>query len=255
MKWIYLSPHLDDAIFSCGGLMVQQVHAGQVVEIWTVCAGDPPDLPLSSFAEALHRRWGVDFNAVALRRDEDKQACDYLGVKYRHFSVPDCIYRRSPGTGKPLYDSEEAIFGPLDPSESNLVTDLSTTLSSLIPNNVNVVCPMGVGGHVDHRLIRSVADHNWAQRRSSVHLFYYADLPYILKASVSISKHVPLGCQSIGFQISEKGFKAWVAAMALYQSQIDTFWRDIHDMETHLRDYIRGAGGFRLWRLDKINDI
>jgi len=42
MHWIYLSPHLDDAVLSCGGIIWQQVQSGHQVEIWTICAADPP---------------------------------------------------------------------------------------------------------------------------------------------------------------------------------------------------------------------
>ncbi|MBA4379671.1 MAG: PIG-L family deacetylase, partial [Anaerolinea sp.] len=58
MRWIYISPHLDDAVLSCGGLIWEQSHAGTQVEIWTVCTGDPPEGPLSPFAEVLHAEWG-----------------------------------------------------------------------------------------------------------------------------------------------------------------------------------------------------
>jgi hypothetical protein len=35
MRWIYLSPHLDDAALSAGGLIYEQTQAGIQVEIWT----------------------------------------------------------------------------------------------------------------------------------------------------------------------------------------------------------------------------
>jgi len=39
MRWIYLSPHFDDAVLSCGGLIFDQTCGGTAVEIWTVFAG------------------------------------------------------------------------------------------------------------------------------------------------------------------------------------------------------------------------
>jgi LmbE family N-acetylglucosaminyl deacetylase len=33
MRWIYLSPHFDDAVLSCGGLIFDQAQAGTPVEI------------------------------------------------------------------------------------------------------------------------------------------------------------------------------------------------------------------------------
>ena len=68
MHWIYLSPHLDDAVLSCGGLIWEQVQLGERVEIWTIFAGDPPAEMLTPFAEELHTRWGCGLNAVEIRR-------------------------------------------------------------------------------------------------------------------------------------------------------------------------------------------
>ena len=71
MKWIYLSPHLDDVIFSCGGLIWEQSNSDQDVEIWTIFAADAPIDSLSQFAETLHDNWGLDANVVKIRREED----------------------------------------------------------------------------------------------------------------------------------------------------------------------------------------
>lgn len=79
MKTIYLSPHLDDAALSCGGLVWMQAQAGERVEIWTMCAGDPPEGRLSDYAQAHHERWGLGREAVAARREEDARSCNILG--------------------------------------------------------------------------------------------------------------------------------------------------------------------------------
>jgi hypothetical protein len=71
VPFIYLSPHLDDVTLSCGGLVWEQVQAGEQVEIWTICAGDPPPGALSPYAEELHHRWGYGIEAIAERRIED----------------------------------------------------------------------------------------------------------------------------------------------------------------------------------------
>src|SRR5512147_1498099 len=108
MEWIYLSPHFDDVALSCGALVWEQATAGHTVNIWTVCAGDQPPGPLSPFAKKLHQRWETGGDAVYLRRREDIQSCAQMGAAYRHFSIPDCIYR---GSSEPFYNSEEALFG------------------------------------------------------------------------------------------------------------------------------------------------
>ena len=76
MRWIYLSPHFDDVVLSCGGLIWEQTHSGITVEIWTICAGNPPAGPISEYAMGMHKIWktGSAQETVELRRIEDQNA-------------------------------------------------------------------------------------------------------------------------------------------------------------------------------------
>jgi LmbE family N-acetylglucosaminyl deacetylase len=115
MRWIYLSPHFDDAILSCGGLIWEQTQGGAHVEIWTVCAGDPAPGTLSPLAEECHHQWGIKSaqEVVKVRRIENQKAAKVVEADTLNFSFADCIYRRSP-TGEWLYPVE--VFVPLDSS-------------------------------------------------------------------------------------------------------------------------------------------
>ena len=68
MRWIYLSPHFDDAVLSCGGLIRAQSQEGLAVEIWTIFAGDPPPGPLSEFALKIHARQNQEPELPRYRR-------------------------------------------------------------------------------------------------------------------------------------------------------------------------------------------
>src|SRR5512143_2255093 len=175
MSWIYLSPHFDDVALSCGGLVWEQARAGEMVSIWTVCAGESPHGILSPFAQELHDRWEAGQNPPAHRRMEDINSCGRLGAGYRYLDVTDCIYRRHPQTGEYLYPSEKALNGPLHPADTQLITSLQGDFrDSLQPNSI-VVCPLGVGAHVDHQLTRLAAEGCGGT------LWYYADFPYVLR--------------------------------------------------------------------------
>src|SRR3972149_1310758 len=99
---VYLSPHLDDAVFSCGGLIARQSSGGDDVQVVTIFAGDPPVGELPPFAYELHRRWGGEGSPMGLRRAEDHVACGRLGASVVHLPIPDAIYRRS-AQGEALY--------------------------------------------------------------------------------------------------------------------------------------------------------
>src|SRR6266487_3414977 len=58
-RHIFLSPHFDDAIYSCGGTLGVQVNCGLHPLVITVFAGTPPPgTELSPFATLIHRRMG-----------------------------------------------------------------------------------------------------------------------------------------------------------------------------------------------------
>jgi LmbE family N-acetylglucosaminyl deacetylase len=239
VDWIYLSPHLDDVALSVGGLLWEQTQAGERVSVWTVCAGDPPAGEFSPFAESLHARWGVGREAMEARRAEDVESCARLGVTYRHFEIPDCIYRRSPITGQHLYDSEESLWVPVHPDEAGLIEQLIQQLNRDLPQAANLVCPLTLGGHVDHRLTRNVAE------RLQIPLWFYADYPYLLEVD---GLRVPEDCVSMVSPISPGGLLAWQKSVAAHKSQISTFWPDLTSMRAAIRDYAYKIGGVCLWR-------
>ena len=242
MQWIYLSPHLDDAVYSCGGLIWEQTQAGHTVDIWTVCAGDPPPGPLSPFAEALHARWETGPEAGQARRTEDKRAASRLGAGIRHLELPDCIYRRDLVSGKALYASEEVIFGEVDPAEGGVMDWLKKLIAEQVPAETEIIAPRTVGGHVDHRLVRAAFERSGCGGRC------YADYPYAGDADAKIEVRVPPGWTADIFPVSTAGMQAWGDAAALYVSQMSTFWANRAGMMAALRTYVALAGGIRLWR-------
>lgn len=236
--WIYLSPHFDDVALSCGGLVWEQVSAGARVEIWTICAGEPGELPLSAFATALHARWQSGSAAVEARRLEDLAACQRLGAQPRHFSISDCIYRMAHGHF--LYASEAALFGPLHPAETDLVNQLTADLWTSLPEKAHLVSPLGLGNHVDHQLTRLAAE------ALDLPLWYYADYPYVLSAMEQAA--LPAQACRTTLLLSQPALLAWQDAVAAYASQISTFWRDESEMRQALLAYATRHGGIPLWR-------
>jgi LmbE family N-acetylglucosaminyl deacetylase len=258
MTWIYFSPHLDDAALSCGGLIAQQSLAGEPVEIWTICAGDPPPGPFSPFAEELHARWQTGREATALRRQEDLAACKRLSAACRHLPVPDCIYRRAgldywghadvididfdPETAPYLYPDREAIFATLHPQEDGLVHRLAEQLNKMLPSAAELVCPLTLGNHVDHQLTRQAAESLGRP------LWYYADYPYVLQYSQQIAALGVSGWRMLRFPVSEVALQAWIQSIAAHQSQISTFWTDLKAMRTAIAAYHDDYGGAILWK-------
>lgn len=243
---IYLSPHLDDVALSCGGLIWEQSKSGSSVEIWTICAGDPPMDKLSPLAKKLHQRWQLGSNAVAFRREEDKHSCCVLGVKYRHFRIPDAIYRLHPKTKEYLYDTETAIFSRISDSEQPLLQNLATQIAEhLLPDSI-LISPLSLGNHVDHQLTRQAA---MMQKAS---LIFYADYPYIVEQKSILYSLLPQGYQPVTFTISQDGLNVWKESITTYRSQISTFWENEDQMKVAIDKYHEMFGGITLWCMSDV---
>ena len=242
MHWIYLSPHFDDVALSCGSLVWQQVQAGDTVDIWTVCAGAPdPSQPISPFAQSLHERWGTGPASVAARRAEDIASCHVLGVAYRHLSVYDCIYRGD-GAGHYYYASEESLNGPLHPDEAAQAAQITQLNLAALPPDLNLVCPLGLGNHVDHQLTRLAAE------QSGRGLYYYADFPYVLRQPDQLQNLAQAGWQPACTPLSLPALTAWQDCVAAHASQISTFWADEAAMRSAIAAYAAQAWAVCLWQ-------
>ena len=239
MEIIFLSPHLDDAALSCGALIWQQAQAGHQVQVWTLCAGDPPGLP-SDFVQKLHQRWGLKDGATAQRRQEDKLACQSLTAGYRHYSLPDCIYRLHPESKQPLYASEEALFGDLAAADLAVMDAWAAKLATELPANAQIYSPLTLGGHVDHQLMRRIAEKLPGQ------LAYYADFPYVLKTGIPVDI-VPLGYSAQHIPITGEALAAWQDSVACYVSQISTFWTSLDAMRKAIHAFAAQNQGVVTW--------
>lgn len=242
MHWIYLSPHFDDVALSCGGLVWEQVRAGDVVSIWTICAGAPePSQPFSPFAQSLHERWGTGPASVIARRSEDIISCQVMGASYHHLSLYDCIYRCD-AHGQFYYASEEALNGPLHPYEAVRAAELISFTAEQLPADVRVVCPLALGNHVDHQLTRLAAEQTGCQ------LWYYADFPYVLEQPGQLQALVQAGWNRTCTRLSAAGLSAWQDSVAAHASQISTFWADEAAMRGAITEYALQEGAVCLWQ-------
>ena len=228
MRWIYLSPHLDDAVLSCGGLIFEQSRQGLQIEIWTIFAGDAPDGPLSPLARRCHVDWGIPdvHELVSIRREEDQSAAAIVGAEIAHFSLPDCIYRRD-AAGESLYPDE--VFVPIHPFDQGLDADIAVALvaAELEADDILVV-PLAIGEHVDHRLARMAAE------RLDRPLRYYADIPYVLRKPELLAPAIQAMASDL-YPVSEEGLQAWIAGAAAYQTQMVMVFDTDANMRLSLR--------------------
>jgi LmbE family N-acetylglucosaminyl deacetylase len=245
-RLIFLSPHPDDAVLSCGGWLYQLAQNDERPIVITLFGGDAPaNAPRSDFARSLQERWQLGDDAPARRRDEDLAACDRLGCFLTHLPFADAVYRVD-DHDQPLYTSEEAIFG--ESGEADIVDRVAEALRARVERvfNARVVVPLSAGRHIDHVITRAAAE------RLDAEPIYYEDYPYAeqLERMTHVWGSSEWVSEAIG--LSEAALGAKIEAFLLHRSQISTFYRDDEDVRQRMRAYAEVVGqgkiAERYWR-------
>ncbi len=245
---LYLSPHFDDAVLSCGGQIAGQTTRGERVLIITVAAGEPQTENYSFFAEYQHHVWDLSAaEVVAARRAEDARAVAHVGAELQTWSLPDAIYRLDPESGEPLYTSNETLFGPLSRAEAPLVAALARQIAAAPPAR-RVYAPLAIGNHVDHQLVRAAAEQAFAERPRAA-LFYYEDYPYVQRQPDALAALLqpPEAWAYAVRPLSEAAVEARIEAIAAYQSQLSMLFNGAETMARLVREQIAATGGERYW--------
>ena len=242
MRWIYLSPHLDDAVLSAGGLIYEQAKSGIPVEIWTFMCGYPSENEYSPIAQLIHASWEFSSagEAVRERRAEDKKAAAILGATILHFDFLDCIYRRGKN-GEWLYSE---IMVPPHEADGGLPSQIAEAISArLLPDDA-LVCQLAVGSHVDHVIVRQAAELLGRPLR------YDIDVPYIFYKPEEL-KPKSVGMKESVHSVTDAGLKSWKEAVVAYKSQIPTLgpvFYTVEKAQESLETYWDGQKGIRLFQ-------
>lgn len=241
MRWIYLSPHLDDAALSAGGWLYDRARSGDPVEIWTIMCGFPKTRQLSPFARFLHHQWGMESakQVVDGRRREDKNAASILGAKAVHFDFLDCIYRRDRNGDWLYYD----IFVEPSPGEADLPGRIAEAVSERLQPDDELVCQLGIGLHVDHVTVRLAAELLGRPLR------YVADIPYLFDHPKHL-KSKAAGMRKKVERVSGAGLRSWKEAVLAYESQIPMLFKSPGRLRRLINRHHSKYGGIPFWRVN-----
>ena len=228
---LFLSPHLDDAAFSCGGLMAQLGDAGWRTVMATAFTATV--LPATGFALACQLDKGLDADVdyMALRRGEDRVAAGILGVAdLRWLDLPEAPHRG--------YASAPALFGGVRDGDGvwrDLARIVAALRDELQPDLV--LAPQGLGGHVDHlQTIRAVLDVPGLET-----LAFYRDTPYAIRNSAAVPD-VRLHSLTEHVIDVEGGLDRRIAASCAYRSQIGFQFNGAEALDQVLRAFALREG-------------
>lgn len=270
---VFLSPHLDDAVFSCGGLIAKLAQSGERVLIVNI---------FSEYAEKSDRH------------EEEFRVADFLNIDILHLGELDAVFRNK------SYKSLLQMFSRVDSADRLNLPGLANKLKNLLGGITydTIYAPLGVGWHVDHLLTHELSQLIGEKTK----ICYYEDAPYILLPNFTAYRLAQFGAKPMPnlagaaraggrvmmssaaiHKFSRSPFRflirwvisAWfwvllrrqrravvsprkfehevieveaqlstkIDACELYQSQIGEFYFDRQDCESRLREYARQIGG------------
>lgn len=178
-----VSPHLDDAAFSVGGMLAAHARGGGRVTIVTCFTATMPDPTDFALACQLDKGLGPEVDYMALRRTEDQAACAVIGARAIHLPLPEAPHRG--------YDDARALFTGRHAGDTILPALTEAIRQVLVDCAGDVVLgPLAIGDHVDHWLVRD------ALIATEAGALLWEDWPYVARADRKpamqpVRRHVP----------------------------------------------------------------
>ena len=194
----FISPHLDDAILSAGGLIHYLVRNGIEVRVITIFTRPSPP-PETRHARKYVRLCGWDSASELFKQRlrEDILVFGDLGIKPIHLDFIDAAWRKKQNNGYGwmtrllpevvhLYPLRLCKYLKIIHRQDRvLMKRLEDKLSRLVPGSHSVVfCPLARGNHVDHIITKQVCEKIFKK------VVFWDDFPYSLKETGPVAGYV-----------------------------------------------------------------
>jgi LmbE family N-acetylglucosaminyl deacetylase len=198
MRRLLLSPHADDAVWSCGGVIGRWTSLGEELTILTVFDGDGPhSCPDTAGSPAERRR-------------EDTEALAHWPVTTLSLGLPEALLRYDE-QGHPRYGGHLALRRAPHQLDLGLVELIAERVRPLLDSCDELLMPLAERTHIDHRIVRLAGEsvvRSDATRSCEVR--YYAEFPYAPIPPTGFREH---------WDPAE--FGPWLQASLAYRSQVE----------------------------------
>ncbi len=231
---LFLSPHLDDVAFSCGGAFAALAQAGWQCVLLTVFTRSVPSPTGFALACQTDKGFAPDVDYLALRRQEDAAAAQLLGATaVRWLDLAEAPHRG--------YHSPADLFADLLPDDAasrELAPLLAVEIAALEPQLL--FAPQGFGWHVDHRHVMQAVQ---TEAPPSLPVLWYRDTPYIIRQpGAKPAPELPADLVETVMPLSGAALAAKVAASRAYASQIGFQFGGAEQVQTKLAHLATAEG-------------
>ena len=173
-KIAVLSPHLDDAMFSCAEHSMHWINQGNNVKIFNFFSSFSTQA-IPEYSLQMIKNSGYDTLAKfsQVRLDEDMAAMKEIGISFHNYDLVDGGFRSV--KKHVIYNTSEQLFsGRVSMHDCDTQDTIKKIISKLSSQYDIFLCPIGIGSHVDHLLVKLASE---SQLHKS-QLFYYFEQPY-----------------------------------------------------------------------------
>lgn len=185
----FISPHLDDAVFSTANVISHLIKNGVKVTVINVFTKPSPKPYTLSVRRFLSVCGYVNADELFIDRiAEDEKVLKEIGVDVINLGFVDALWRRKSNSivsklfAKYIPESDyvypvyrlSIALGRIAKADSPLIGNVQDKLKSVIknPNISYVFCPIAIGKHVDHIIVRDLCN------KTFDNVIYWADYPY-----------------------------------------------------------------------------
>lgn len=247
-KILVVSPHLDDAVLSCGDLIDKYVKENNTVDVITVFSGKPQKNNVSSAAKKFHDNCFLGIDAMKYRKKEDIKAHKLLKCHSLYLNFKECLYR-SDKLGF-IYPNLDDIYHLEIDREQENIKELSKRLLAIINNYDEIYAPLGLGNHADHLLVNLAI--NKIRKQLKGKLFFYEEVAYVCYYYRNNNdSNWGKGLKSKIITLSNDNYSNKISAILLYRSQLNILWSDmsqmISDLDTLSFKYNKCKHSMRIW--------
>ncbi len=229
---LFVSPHLDDVAFSCGGTLKKLVDRDWSVTLLTVFTASVANPAGFALRCQTDKGFASDIDYMEVRREEDRTFASFMGVEH----IIHGPLKEAPHRG---YESASELFAGVrenDDCWSEVAKIVNGSADAIKPDLV--FGPQGIGHHVDHlQTIKGMLAIKLSGR-----ICWYRDTPYIIRSpeasrAQEISEWATERFVSIGTELAAK-----LTGCAQYQSQLEFQFAGETSMRLVLDDFHRSEG-------------
>ncbi len=197
----FVSPHLDDAIFSCGALIKTLAEHTKVHVINVFTKSYPTLHTLSAKAYLKQCAYTDSQKLFADRVQEDAAVLSSVGVTATNLDFVDALWRQKSVHPilAPLHKLLPELIhvyptyrfhmnsGKISKHDTQTLSALIARLRALVPTDAIVFAPAAIGNHIDHVLVRRACE------AAFPNFIYWTDFPYTTRTGQTASTLIGKG--------------------------------------------------------------